>query len=405
MAMCATPLLAIRFRLSMTHTPAQPPLHGNTLAPPAALAHEAMRVLGVNLLIWGLICSLGAAGDYRDRLQLGQDGGFWPLWWTWLNAHIPLFSLSVGLMLLLSRSQERFTAGSAIAGLYGALALLYFPLHMGYLALTAALRHGAAQNWWPALLRMDHFTWFIEFAWFTGSFAVVMAVHVWRLGQQRSAELQASREANLALELALERQRLQGMRRQLEPHFIFNALNSISALVRSKEQDLALEGIASLSALLRYALKASTQDAVRLGDEIEFCEDYLALQEMRYGPRLQCRFEGLSPQMQGIEIPPLLLQPLIENALRHDLDRHDGSTDLRLHFALEGARLHIEITNSLGPRGPANPGLGLGLSHTRERLALMYGPQASLHTEEQAQRYQVRLELPAHAGDAHLAPP
>ncbi|MDT9002242.1 histidine kinase [Paucibacter sp. APW11] len=355
---------------------------------------EFVRVLLVNLLVWGLICSLGAAGDYRDGVLSGRSADLLRVWRAWLNGHVPLFVLSVALMLWLPRTGERFIGGHAIAGLYAALALLFFPLHMAYTALPGWLARGGGQSLVSYVLQRDNFSWFLEFAWFSGTFAVVMAVHIWRLGQQRTAELQASREANLALELALERQRLQGMRQQLEPHFIFNALNSISALVRSNEQPVALEGIASLSALLRYALKASAQDAVRLGDEIEFCQDYLDLQQMRYGARLQAAFEGLSPAVERIEVPPLLLQPLIENALRHDLDRHAGTTRLALHFALDGERLRLRVWNSLGERGPANAGLGLGLAHARERLALLYGSRARLDTEESPSHFEVRIDLP-----------
>ncbi|MEJ6000414.1 sensor histidine kinase [Paucibacter soli] len=366
----------------------------STMAARAAPA-TVLRVLLVNLLVWGLICSLGAAGDYRDGVLSGGAADFPRVWRAWLNAHVPLFVLSVALMLLLPRSGERFTGGRAIAVLYAALALLFFPLHMAYTALPGWLARGGGQGLIAYVLQRDNFTWFLEFAWFSGTYAVVMAIHIWRLGQQRAAELQASREANLVLELALERQRLQGMRQQLEPHFIFNALNSISALVRSNEQPVALEGIASLSALLRYALKASAQDAVCLGDEIAFCQDYLDLQQLRYGARLQVAFEGLSPEVERIEVPPLLLQPLIENALRHDLDRHAGTTRLTLHFELDGARLRMRVRNTLGERGPANAGLGLGLAHARERLALMYGSAALLETDETATSFEVCIELAA----------
>ncbi|MCV2353456.1 histidine kinase [Paucibacter sp. B2R-40] len=355
---------------------------------------SVLRVVLANGLVWGVICSLGAAGDYRDGARLGHAANFLRVWGAWLNAHVPLFVLSVALMLVLPRIQDRCLGGRAIASLYGALALLYFPLHMIYTAVPGWLARGDGQSLIGYVLQRDNFTWFLEFAWFSGTYAVVMAIHIWRLGQQRAAELQAAREANLALELALERQRLHGMRQQLEPHFIFNALNSISALVRSNEQPVALEGIASLSTLLRYALKASAQDAVCLGEEIAFCHDYLDLQQMRYGTRLQLTFDDPGPAIERVECPPLLLQPLIENALRHDLDRHTGPTQLTLQFHLDSTRLKIRVWNSLAQRGPANAGLGLGLAHARERLALMYGSRAVLATHETPSSFEVRVELP-----------
>lgn len=360
-------------------------------------AGSLTRLLGANLAVWGLICTLGAAGNYRDELRRGYSPELLHIWGAWLNMHLPLFVLSVALLYLLPRQRE--LGGRSIALLYGLLALLFFPLHMLYISLPGWFRQGGASSLPAYVLQRENFTFFLEFAWFSGTYAVSVAIHIWRLGQQRAAELQASREANLALALALEQQRLRGMRQQLEPHFIFNALNSISALVRASEQEVALDGIASLSALLRYALKASEQDLVRLQEELDFCRDYLDLQQLRYGARLQVHLEPVDPRCEQAEIPPLLLQPLIENALRHDLDRHAGTTDLRLRLQCERERLQISVWNSLGVRGAANPGLGLGLKQARERLALMYGERASLTIEEGANSFEVRLELPTRARD------
>ncbi len=377
-------------RFSLFSTLMKPAIHPRPQA-------GAWRLVGVNILVWGVICTLGAAGTYRDELRLGHPAEFLRVWGAWLNMHLPLFVLSVGLMRLLPRAGGRLSGARGISLLYAGLALGFFPLHMLYISAPGWTARGAGQSLLGYVLGRDNFTWFLEFAWFSGTYAVVMAIHIWRLGQQRAAELQAARQANLQLQLALEQQRLRGMRQQLEPHFIFNALNSISALVRANEKPVALEGIASLSALLRYALKASAQDWVRLGEEVAFCRDYLDLQQLRYGARLQVAFEGLSPEVERLDCPPLLLQPLIENALRHDLDRHDGPTRLALRLQLDGPRLRIQVSNSLGDRGPANPGLGLGLVHLRERLALMYGAQAVLDVCESASSFEVRLELPGAA--------
>jgi len=108
----------------------------------------------------------------------------------------------------------------------------------------------------------DKFNWFLEFAWFTGTFAVVTAICIWHQGQERAALLQNTETSNLNLHLALEQQRLRSIRQQLEPHFIFNALNAISALVRTNEKPMALAGIRQLSDLLRYALTTSSTEWV-----------------------------------------------------------------------------------------------------------------------------------------------
>jgi LytS/YehU family sensor histidine kinase len=197
----------------------------------------------------------------------------------------------------------------------------------------------------------------------------------------------------LNLRLALEEQRMLALRAQFEPHFLFNALNAISALVREGDRTLALGGIGRLSDLLRYALSASVRNTVTVAAELQFVRDYLDLQRLRYGARLRVHIEGDERMLHDVDCPPLLLQPLIENALRHDLDCHDGPSDIRLSFVPDGAALTIRVTNPAGAHASPNPGAGLGLANTRERLRLMH-PTASLHTNLRAGRFVAEVRLP-----------
>jgi LytS/YehU family sensor histidine kinase len=228
------------------------------------------------------------------------------------------------------------------------------------------------------------------------TFAVMVAIANWRQSGTR-------RRDNLKLQLALEQQRMLALRAQLEPHFMFNALNAISAMVRSGDSALALGGINRLSELLRYALAASVRDTVSVADELQFVCDYLDLQRLRYGERLRVSIEGGGPFLHEVDCPPLLLQPLVENALRHDLDCHDGPSDIRLRFERSGDYLQIRVSNSVNmlvntPASP-NPGAGLGLSNTRDRLQLMH-PGASLRAGPADGRFVAEVRLPfSMAGD------
>jgi two-component system sensor histidine kinase AlgZ len=129
---------------------------------------------------------------------------------------------------------------------------------------------------------------------------------------------------------------------------------------------------------------------VTLADECQFVSDYLALQKLRYRERLRVHIDA---SVQA-EIPPLLLQPLIENALRHDLDCHTGASDIRLSFAVDGEQLNIRVCNPCAEQAPANPGLGLGLRQTRARLSLAYGERASLASGVRDGRFVVDISLP-----------
>jgi LytS/YehU family sensor histidine kinase len=165
--------------------------------------------------------------------------------------------------------------------------------------------------------------------------------------------------------------------------------------VRGGDSALALGGITRLSELLRYALAASVRDTVSVADELQFVRDYLDLQGLRYGERLRVSIDGESALLHEADCPPLLLQPLVENALRHDLDCHGGSSDIRLRFERSGDSLLIQVSNPVSGLSSPNPGAGLGLSNTRDRLRIMH-PGASLHAGPADGRFvaEVRLPLP-----------
>ncbi|WMW79297.1 histidine kinase [Undibacterium cyanobacteriorum] len=371
-------------------------------------ASKIVKVLAINLLIWLSICTIGAAGNYQDNLRFANQAhharSFVEVWLAWLNGHLPLFILSSLLYLSLLWRPRLLANARGVVRTYLVLACLFFPLHMLYIAIPAWQRktgeHSLA-GLIQGVIDHDNFTWFLEFAWFSGTFAVTLAVRIWHLSQSRVIQLQRTEQSNLELRLALEKQRLIILQQQLEPHFIFNALNAISALVRLKESSIALHGIHQLSALLRYALLASKRKFVTLDEEMRFISDYLGLQKLRYGDRLEFQYEGYDDHFDSfahIACPPLLLQPLIENALRHDLDCHDECGRITIHFStIESANtnaLRLCVHNTRGHQVASNPGTGLGLVQTQERLAALYGSTAHIEVEMQEKYFQVCLTIP-----------
>ncbi|MBY0241253.1 MAG: histidine kinase, partial [Burkholderiaceae bacterium] len=172
------------------------------------------------------------------------------------------------------------------------------------------------------------------------------------------------------------------------------------------DKPLALDGLARLGDLLQYALTTSEQDWITLEQELQFMHDYLDLQRLRFGPRLRVRIEGVPALAGGMECPPMLLQPLLENALRHDLECHDGDSDIVVAFALDVHGLLVRVSNPASPpaehlaapsgqrsRAPG-AGLGIGLRGTRARLRLAYGDAASLETRHADGRFVAELRLP-----------
>ena len=365
---------------------------------PSLTWRETRNVLLVNLLVWGLLCAVGAASVYSDVLREGGNRSYGRVMLNWDLNHALMMTLSVCLYLAFRRWPALTASAGGIARCYGLVLLLFLPPQMFYLAIIDAVRADQFLNLahaWRLFMAPHGFDVFLEFAWATGTFTAVAATCIWRRSQARDRAWQSALTDNLNLNLELERQRMLALRAQLEPHFIFNALNAISALVRTSDGDLALNGINRLSDLLRYALTASSRDWVSVGEELAFVGDYLALQRLRYGARLQVRIDA--GDVVGGDCPPLLLQPLIENALRHDLDCHEGESDIRIALRCEGAQLHIRISNPVAPDASPNPGLGLGLANTRARLQLAYRGAASLDSVRCDGRFELEIRMPLHA--------
>jgi len=361
-----------------------------------------LTVLATCVLVWTLICAMGALSSYADWQRDGSDRPYWQALWVWWLEHALLMLYTCQLYVVFSRRPALLANGRRIASAYVAIVTCFLPVQILYSAFLRLLhRHEAISlpALWQRLLRIDRFDWFTEFAWTSFTFIAVVAICTWRVQRSTEQRWQRLQVDHLRLQLDLEHQRLQALRGQLEPHFLFNALNAITALVRSDDKRMALTGISRLSALLRYALTASARDWVRIDEELAFVRDYLDLQRLRYGARLQVRIDGDTGPVLAVCCPPLLLQPLVENALRHDLDRHEGQGDLRLTLRRDGGEVVIRLCNPLPAQRAANPGLGLGLRSTRARLQLAYGERASLRTWEEGGRFVTEVRLDEEAGE------
>jgi hypothetical protein len=363
----------------------------NQLAASTPRTPPAARTIVVAVLLWMAISALGALQTYSDNLRVGIDSHYPALLVTWFIEYaVPLIVLSAGLSLVLARWPALIARPRNVFALFVGLVLVFQPAQWTYMAWLRGYLHIASLDDVRLLLmKMLLVGWFST----TGTFAAILAVHYWRQARERELAWQRSQTDMLNLRLALEQQRMLALRAQFEPHFLFNALNAISALVRDGDSTLALGGIGRLSDLLRYALSASVRNAVTVAAELQFVRDYLDLQRLRYGERLQVHLDGESPLLHEVECPPLLLQPLIENALRHDLDCREGQSDIRLRFVQDGEVLVIQVTNPVSTQASPNPGAGLGLTNTRERLKLMH-PAASLSTCLQDGRFVAEVRLP-----------
>jgi two-component system LytT family sensor kinase len=186
----------------------------------------------------------------------------------------------------------------------------------------------------------------------------------------RERELQAAR-----LQTALARAQVQSLQMQLQPHFLFNTLNTIAALMR-EDIEAADVMLARLGDLLRVTLTTADVPDVPLRRELELVDMYLDIQRARMGERLTTRVSA-DPETLDVPVPILLLQPLVENAVRHGAAARRGPSSIELRARRDGNLLVIEVEDD-GPGPPDSVVRGYGLENTRMRLAATYGPRADV---------------------------
>ncbi len=206
------------------------------------------------------------------------------------------------------------------------------------------------------------------------------------------------REREQRLRWLASRAELKALRAQINPHFLFNALNAIAGLIPG-QPELADETIEQLAEVFRYTLRKSEQEWVPLDEEVEFVRAYLRVEQARFGDRLQTAFE-IDPAAGAIEVPAMTIQPLIENAVKHGVSAMEGRATVGLCAAIDGDFLRVEVRDN-GPGFPPGyqirdgpPEHGHGLRNVLDRLTGYYGDSASLQLENGGGATRVTLKIP-----------
>ena len=246
------------------------------------------------------------------------------------------------------------------------------------------------QGRYPWLLVTHGTLYVIQFA----VYHLVRSVQRLRIKEQQATELLATaREQELA-----------ALRAQINPHFLFNTLNSISATLRSNPEQ-AREMIAKLSGMMRYALDGADRDLVPLRDEIDFTRRYLDLEHHRFSDRLTAEVDiDADDDALDTPVPPMVLQPLVENALRHGIAPSEEGGTVTVEITTENDRIHVRVEDAgVGPGGEdplSTSENSTGLANTSTRLQHTYGPDAALHTAENAPTgFTVRFSIPRDGTD------
>jgi LytS/YehU family sensor histidine kinase len=252
------------------------------------------------------------------------------------------------------------------------------------------LRHALGIGWDMPIWRELHDWTLISLPWsFILYFAVLGTIHAFRYYREaRDRELQGTQ-----LTAQLSEARLSALRTQLQPHFLFNALNAVTVLVRDQRGDTAVRILDQLSDMLRQVLRTDRPHLIPLREELQLLRQYLDIEQVRFSDRLRIGYHIEDATLDAL-VPSFMLQPLVENALRHGLS--DRLDDALLEITARRVGDELELSVRDNGRGLAEAaGEGIGLENTRARLATLYGAQGILELSTHPEGGTVaRLRLP-----------
>jgi LytS/YehU family sensor histidine kinase len=219
-------------------------------------------------------------------------------------------------------------------------------------------------------------------------------MHYVIIGFERSNE---SERQTFELKLLAQDAELRALRAQIDPHFLFNSLNSISALTTSNPAK-ARTMVILLAEFFRDSLDLGTKYRISLTEELSLIDKFLTIEQVRFGSRLQVK-KDIEKKTLQCRIPPLLLQPLIENAVRHGISQLIEGGTITLRTQLDKDRLNITIENPFDPDYISKKGTGLGVKNVRSRIQTLYGNEGRIDIEKKDNIFTVEFSFPVKDSD------
>ncbi len=378
-----------------------PPTHGLPADESSSSANVRVR-RDVVAAFWGLTWALftlirvaftygvAAPGRYpapiygaiADAIQLGQ--------WALLTPFI--FWLSARLSFTRRNWKRRLTAHLGIGVALVVMTCLVMILVESALMKGARPREWTVQVIGDMLLSYGAPLFLLMYAGIVGT----------GTGLRYLRDLQREQLVAARLSAQLAEARLESLRTQLHPHFLFNTLNTISQLTHTQPV-AARESLAQLGGLLRRAFSTTAVHEVTVAEELRFIEDYIALAARRFGSRLRIGIKA-APDMSDALIPPMILQPLEENAIEHGVATVAGPAELTVEVRREKDAIRVRICNTGRGLSGTPSGVGVGLRNTRARLQQLYGDQAGLTLRETGEGHaEAELWMPYHTrSDLHV---
>ncbi|HMA03989.1 MAG: sensor histidine kinase [Gemmatimonas sp.] len=319
-----------------------------------------------------------------------------------LLAKAPLIAAGVAVTLLLRMLYRALLKAGARGWVLAAA--------IGAASYTAAVLWSVTADWTSrALLHgAEHVSLIrLSFDRFGGTWYCALVLLAWSLlyfGVTQYRALLAERERSVRSESLAREARLDALRYQINPHFLFNTLNAISTLIVEVRPREASEMISRLSDFLRLTLSGNAEAEISLAEEVSFVRQYLEIERVRFGERLSIDID-IDPEVEALSVPALILLPIVENAVHHAVERNEYGGRVAVRAALRDRELQLLVSDDgPGEEQIASAGSGIGLSNTRARLQQLFGAAGQLRWRalpsggsEYVLAMPLRATVPAHA--------
>jgi hypothetical protein len=327
-----------------------------------ATAHLRIHLSGyVVIASIAIVLALATANECRSVTHLPSLLYGFVLWVWWAIIASALWKLGVRTAAVSSFSAKAISIHLPVAAVLGVLHLLAL-WSLGFTGM-GWYANQTPQTAWHSLLNLNRYG--IEILIYGFVFGIIGIIQY---------QIRAQQEAMKSLELQrqLSAAQLRALQMQLEPHFLFNTLNAITTLVELGRQEEAVEMLGHLNIILKSTLKRTAPEKVPLSQELEIVENYLAIEQVRFADRLRIEIK-VEPSTLNSLVPCFLLQPIVENAIRHGIAHCESNGLVEASARRDGHLLRLQVRDSgAGLNGHSKPGNGIGLQNTRERLAHFY---------------------------------
>jgi hypothetical protein len=332
--------------------------------------------------------------EIADALQRGEQGLTWQPWlWTITS----VYGYNIISPFLIYCCQIWPLDKKHLIKTCVKLALFYIPFTLFFITFNIGLRHIGHFLIEGSLFYVGDSTGEIierYIYWFTKSFLVYLIFVLLTYAKIYYDNLQKEHLRVSNLQNELQKVRMQTLRSQLQPHFLFNTLNLISGTLYQdpKKADAIIK---RLEGLLHYSLATEQKNTVSLKEEMQVMISYLDIAKLRFGDRISTVI-SIAPETNNLMMPAMLLQPLLENAVKYGIEPSDETGEIALTTSLENDELIIKITNPWHQRRAQQESFGIGLSNTKNRLSLLYEGHASVELETtNEQQISLLIHLPA----------